>query len=63
MTARADKHPFAAPSAVFVMGPTASGKSEFAFRLAGSVGGAVTADWISAPQKKARNAAPLSLTT
>ena len=41
MTARADKHPFAAPSAVFVMGPTASGKSEFAFRLAGSVGGAV----------------------
>lgn len=41
MTARADKHPFAAPSAVFVMGPTASGKSEFAFRLAESVGGAV----------------------
>ena len=35
------KNPFAAPNAVFVMGPTASGKSEFAFRLAKRFGGEI----------------------
>lgn len=35
------KNPFAAPDAVFVMGSTASGKSEFAFRLAGHFGGEI----------------------
>ena len=35
------KNPFAAPDAVFVMGPTASGKSEFAFRLAKRFGGEI----------------------
>ena len=32
---------FSAPHAVFVMGPTASGKSEFAFRLAKEENGVV----------------------
>lgn len=36
-----DGNPFAAPSAVFVMGPTASGKSAFAVELAREIGGAV----------------------
>ena len=40
-TAVTEKSPFAAPNAVFVMGPTASGKSEFAFRLAKRFGGEI----------------------
>ena len=36
-----EKYPFEAPNAVFVMGPTASGKSEFAFRIAKRFGGEI----------------------
>lgn len=36
-----EKYPFGAPNAVFVMGPTASGKSEFAFRIAKRFGGEI----------------------
>ena len=41
MNAREDLYPFRAPNAVFVMGPTASGKSDFAFALALELGGTV----------------------
>ena len=41
MNARTQANPFSVPNAVFVMGPTASGKSEFAFRLAKEVGGVI----------------------
>ena len=41
MSGGVQKNPFTAPHAVFVMGPTASGKSAFALRLAQQLGGEI----------------------